>query len=441
MSSHTPGTTNHPYPEFSDPRHADPPAYSSANPSHRRVRTYTAHALILFNVYGLPLSSGLWLEYYFTSVHPSTSLLAISAIFGAQLACLGSAVGLTVWLYHQWPKVWRLYMFAGALSVCGAHVGPLITKEFWVLVLCQGALTGLGLGFLGTVSMLVLSTHYKCDIAVASTQCDAAGFAGAVLYTVLTWVCLRAESVKLGYGATLVLFSFTVLPATFLARPCALDNSHAYRTPKPRINAKPRTKLTAFVTTVLPTLLVAPALLLPPLYLPLLLCGHPSQYKSDIGPYTLFVLFGTAILSSTLVPRLPPSRLLPTTLCITATILAGVAIVPIIWMPRLDVVVPCAAVYGAGLGCVLTLWVRMLTWYGYAAWKAGPGRCACVVSAVGGLCAGGGLVGAAAVMERWEKGVEIVLGAASGCLVLEGVVVGAVSFVGYCRIKKEGNSS
>lgn len=69
------------------------------NDSHAHVRTHTAHALTLFNFYGIPLSSGAWLEYYFTTLDSTTSLLTLSAIFTAQCACLGLPISMTVYLH------------------------------------------------------------------------------------------------------------------------------------------------------------------------------------------------------------------------------------------------------------------------------------------------------------------------------------------------------
>ena len=439
MSSHTPGMTIHPYPEFSDPRHANPPTCSPANPSHHRVRTYTAHALILFNVYGVPLSSGIWLEYCFTSLHPSHPLLSISAIFGAQFACLGFAIGVTASLYRRWPGYWRLQMFLGGLSVCVAHLGLVIASNLWVTVLCQGVLTGLGLGVSGTVSVMVLSTHYKHNLAVASTQCVGAGFFGAIVYTLLTWMCLRTDNVKLGHGVTLVLLSLTLVPAVLVARPSAMTKSSRARQSPPNMSTVPRAKRPSFLA-LLTTLALSPALPLPPLLSPLLLSRHPTPHRADTGSYFLFALSGAALLSSTLIPRTPPHRLAPTTLLTASTFLAGISVVPLIWMRILYVAVPCAAVFGVGLGGVCAVWVEALAALVEGGGGEGLGWWVCVLVAVGGVGAGGGIMGAAAVLSRMESGVEIVMGVMSGCLVLGGLMVGAGADVKYWA-KKENWSN
>lgn len=52
----------------------------------------------------------------------------------------------------------------------------------------------------------------------------------------------------------------------------------------------------------------------------------------------------------------------------------------------------------------------------------GMGRWGVLIVGMGIDCA---VVGASAVMERWEVGTEIVLGAVGGCLGLGGVLLGA----------------
>lgn len=429
MSSHPSGTTINPYPEFSAPRDAGPPAKSSPNASHHRIRTYTAHALILFNVYGLSLSSGIYLEYYFSSLHPSASLLAISAIFGTQLACIGLAVGTTIWLHRRWPKYWRLQLFIGMLLVCGAHLGLLIANDIWVLVLFQGALTGLGLGTLQAVSLRVLSMHYKHGMATTSTLCESAGFFGAIAYTLLTWTCLRIDSTRLAYGTTLLFLALTLLPAIPLAKPCAI-HSPQFRQPDPDTNPTTPSSWRAY-SVFLATFLTTPALLTPALYLPLLLTRQPGPCLADAGLYPLLALYGTALLSSAFIPRISPNRLSPAVMCSAASILAGIAILPLVWMRRVDIAVVCAAVFGVGLGCVSTLWGKVFRECVEGAGTRGLRRWMQVLVLVGGLGAGAEVAGAAAVLERWGNGVEIVLGAVSGCLVLGCFIVGAKRLVGH----------
>lgn len=413
MDSHTLNIASTTYPDFAHPRYADPPVYNSTSPSYHRVRTYTAHALLLFNVYGIPLSSGLWLEYRFTSSYPATSLLTISCIYGAQLACLGLSAGVISSQHHRWPKYWRLHMSLGGLSVFGAQLGQLVAEHLWVVIICQGVLTGLGLGVLGTVSMHVLSSHYKGDVAVASSLCVAAGFSGTIVYTVCIWICLRSDDVKTGYGVMAALLTFTVLPAILLAKPCTLHTPHAAQS----LTTHRMSSLPLAITLL--TLLSPACLLLPPLLLPLILTRHPTPFRADSGCYVLLSFSLSALLSSTLLPKLRPRRLSPSTLVSASSLLCGIALVPLLWMPSLLVAVPCAVVFGAGMGGVSVFYVK-----GIAELVAGVGQRGHVLLVVGGVGMGCAVVSAAAILERWDSGVEIVMGAMVACLVLGGLLVG-----------------
>ncbi|KAJ4983945.1 MFS monocarboxylate [Stagonosporopsis vannaccii] len=349
MGSHALDTATTAYPGFSHSHYAYSSMYSSASLSHHRVRTYTAHALLLFDIYGVLLSSGLWLEYYFTSHYPSTSLLTLSSIFGAQLACLGLSASITASLQRRWRRHWRLHMSLGGLSVCAAHLGLLISDHLWVVVLCQGVLTGLGLGVLYAVSVRVLSSHYKDDMAVASTSCEAAGCFGTAVYTMLAWVCLRSDDVKTGYGIMTALLASTILPAILVAKPCALQSPHAAHLTRP-----PRL-LFPFLTLLIPT-----SLFLPPLLVPLTLTRHPTPHRANSGPYIILSLSVGALLSSSFLPKLPPHRLSPPTLVCASSLLCGIALVPLLSMPSLPVAVPCAVIFGAGMGGVFVLYVKLI---------------------------------------------------------------------------------
>jgi hypothetical protein len=136
--------------------------------------------------------------------------------------------------------------------------------------------------------------------------------------------------------------------------------------------------------------------------------------------YTLLALYSTALLPSALVLRIPRLRLSARKTCGAASILTGLALVPLIWTLRLEVSVPCAVVYGAGLGTMCTLWVQMLMGSG----DGGARPIAPVSAPALGLCVAGAVVGGAAVLQGYEKGVEIVLGAVAGCLVLGGLILG-----------------
>jgi hypothetical protein len=419
MRPHPSGTSHHACTKSSHPYHAAGPVNLPTNNSHARVLTYTAHALILFNVYGIPLSSGIWIEYYFNTFLPPVSLLTLSSVFATQLTVLSLAVGVSAWLHARWPQYWRLYMFAGALLVCSAYIGLLSnnhSRDIWVLVLCQGVLTGAGLGVLGAVSMRVLSAHYKYNITAISTLCVSAGFLGAIAYTALTWMTLRLDNPRLTYGLTLILLSLTLLPTLLLTKPSTNTQPLHRRAPLPRKRWRALLILAALpLTLTLATIL--------PFYTPLLAALQPGPHRADTGPYIVLTLFFTALITSALVPHLL-DRFLAQTLFGAACTLAGVAAVPLVWMRRLEVAGPCAALYGVGMGVLCTLWLKVVVECleeGGMRDSRGVG----VLAAMFGVWAAGEVVCGAAVLQGVGRGVEIGLGAVAACLALSGLIIWA----------------
>ena len=112
------------------------------------------------------------------------------------------------------------------------------------------------------VSMRVLSTHYKHDIAFTSTLCISAGFLGATLYTASTWACLRLDKPRLAHGLTLLLLTTTLLAAVLLMTPS--EKAAQYQPQKPQ-HPRPRTR---WRTTLVLTL-----------HLILLLFPHQSKWR------------------------------------------------------------------------------------------------------------------------------------------------------------------
>lgn len=306
-------------------------------------------------------------------------------------------------------------MCVGGLTVCGAHLALLVAERLWVLVLCQGVFTGAGLGVLLALSLAVLSSHYKGDRCVSSAVGGAAGFLGAGLYTVMVWVCLRAGKVKMGFGIAAVLVAFTVLIAVLLAKPCVVQSPRTVSRQPPHSAGSYGSRLLAFLLA-----LCLSTLVLPPFFLPIILTQHPTPYRADGGCYALLALFTTASFSSALLPKLPAYRLSPTTLVSACALLAAISVVPLIWMPSSYVALPCATVFGVGMGGICPLWHKSLS---HLTRREGW---VILVGGVGTACA---VVGAAAVMERWEAGVKVVLGAVVGCLGLAGLLLSTCACV------------
>lgn len=301
-------------------------------------------------------------------------------------------------------------------------------------MLSQGVLTGLGLGACAAVSLSVVATHYRGDMGVASGLGGSAGFAGAVVYTCVTWGCVRSGRGRMGV-VVVVLEVGAVVVAVLMARPCEVEWVACGCGVKKEVDARSSYKgLEGGVVLLLAGLLVTAAVL-PVLFLPLVLTRQPSPHRADTGAYALLALYGSALFSSALLPRIRLSHSSPRLLLAASALLSGVAMVPLIWDLVLAVAVPCAVVFGVGLGGFCVLWIRVVVDAGVRGGEKGWWKS--ILVAIGGFSTGCAVVGCAAVLEGCDVGIGVVFGVAAACLVVGGLILGTVEGTRYwssCRI-------
>ena len=135
-------------------------------PWRARRLTNIAHALILFNVYGIALSYGPYLEYYYnTDTYGHLSLLQASSPGAALLFALFLPVLPITWLYRRgW---WRSTLYLSTAVAIVSHAPPLFsTHHTFAILLARSLIQGLSLGTLATTSTHILSTHYNHNIAL-----------------------------------------------------------------------------------------------------------------------------------------------------------------------------------------------------------------------------------------------------------------------------------
>lgn len=107
---------------------------------------------------------------------------------------------------HLHRSGWRLtFLFATLISVC-AHLPLQWLKSYLPTLILQSPLVGIALGTLTALSTLVLSTHYRANVPLVSTQSGFMGFLGAVVYAI---VGVRPYA----HTTTAVLLSVTLLAA------------------------------------------------------------------------------------------------------------------------------------------------------------------------------------------------------------------------------------
>ncbi|KAF2830321.1 hypothetical protein CC86DRAFT_378629 [Ophiobolus disseminans] len=355
-----------------------------------RNRTVWAQALVLFNVVGIPMSQGVYLEERYNSKDGKMGLFALSVGPAVQILCILAVPMMVRWVYERRGQRsgWRIAFLVATLLVVCAHLLLHWLGGYIPSLILLGPVAGIALGTLAGISTLVLSSHYRSDVPLVSTQSGFMGFLGAVIYTVLGVLAYA-------HITTAALVAATLLAACGLMR--RVDNPHQ-TLPTPPFKAKVKILIpfTLGYTIILTTIFLLP------LYSPLLIHTHTP----------LLVSLATAAISACLAAQ-TPSRLGIVNTFIAASIFAGaVAILPI-FTPLPQLAVLCGVAYGIGLGAIVALESKVAAGF--------CGRWGMVVGGVGALV---GIVGAALVMEGLEMGSRVVGGCAAGGLVLGGICVG-----------------
>jgi hypothetical protein len=271
---------------------------------------------------------------------------------------------------------------------------------------------------------LVLATHYRNDVPLVSVQSGFAGFAGAVVYTVVARFSFRGDDGgELAWVYSGGVMGVTLLEVFFLLVGSESEEDKFWTEGCKLHLCMPRGFLRDVRGGGMWFILGYPV------YSVVLLRGAPGIFFPDTAPYGVLALLSVAAISGSVAANLRSLKKVgAVNTFVTASILAGaVGLAPMVY-PRLYVVVPLAAVYGVALGAILSLHMivaaSFLSKNVEGRWEGDmPARVA-VVMALAGLSAFGGIVGAAALIEGSEKGGQIVIKLAGACMIGGGVLAG-----------------
>ncbi|KAG9193784.1 hypothetical protein G6011_03819 [Alternaria panax] len=405
-----------------------------------------AQALVLFNVFGIPLSSATRLEHDFTSVFPTKSLVSLAAILGLQILVLFASplpIGylynmLLNWKHQYWwtNSVWKL-LFGVAVIVATTSelLSYKVQKDYIAILLLRGLALGGALGTCFTTSTLVLASHYRNDVPLVSVQPGFAGFAGAVVYTIIAHFAF--QSATGGEMAYLYSGGGGIMGATLLAAFFLLvglnPHEETFWTQKYKLHLCVSKGFFRHVRGggmwfILGYMLVFMGVLVYPIYCVVLLTQVPGLFLPDAATYGVFGMLSVAAISGSFVANMRSLKKVgAVNIFVAASVLAGaVCLAPVVYS-RLYVVVPLALVYGVALGAILSL--HMIVAASFLSKKVEgrweddmPARVA-IVMALAGFGAFGVIVGAAALIEGSEKGEQIVMKAAGVCMIGGGVLV------------------
>jgi hypothetical protein len=385
----------------------------------RRVFAYYGHALIVFNVYGIPLSFGPYLEYYYNSRFPTTSFDQLTTIPACQILCIFSVSALA-------PQLYRCGTFYSALpagiliAICFA-ISPIFDK-WWLVLIIRGIFMGSMLGILRGVGLLCLASHYRNNFPLVSTQSGVAAMVGAASYTLLAWAGLRHDHYKALEMANFGLSLSTLLVATVLLQKARLCPNLALITAQPeRTPRKPGN-----IMFHAGYLFVFFSSFLWPIFAVVLVSSSPSNQFPEFGAYVLLSTFAAGVVSSIYSGSAFARRKLgPLNIFISSSIVAGCCTLSPVWAPYYYISLAWGCLYGLMLGSLLTLHIKVTTVFHGSGTSYHPDMLwgFQVVSILTGLCAGAG-TSLAGVFVSTNGDFKVVFTVCGGLMVVGGGLMG-----------------
>ncbi|KAF9741135.1 hypothetical protein PMIN01_00674 [Paraphaeosphaeria minitans] len=347
----------------------------------RRVLAYYAHAILMFHAFGIPLSAGLTLEYYYNSLFLTTPLSQLTLMVGIQWLGI-FALGPLAWCAYRW-KHWRWTYLAVSLVLVLCHAVIARSAKPWGLSLGMRALTGLCLGFLRSMTLRCLASHYNGNTAEVSTQSGAAAPLGALVHSLVAWAFLRMDNYKALAWANFFIVLFTLAPTLgglFPAREQESPEGDAQkRNPQiPRlVHKRPTSAMQALpgklgiqknpgIDIIGDCLLIAGLFLVFayvivwPVFFALLLSSRPLYEYPDFAVYWLLGSFGAASLTAAFFAHPWPRRELGVVNTFTAAaIIAGALLIVAAWVVNFWVWGILSVLYGLCLGPILALYRKV----------------------------------------------------------------------------------
>lgn len=402
--------------------------------ARHRNRAVWAQALVLFNVVGIPLSQGVYLEYYVNAALTGCSLSALSIIPALQIACVLCIPILVGWFY-QWRgqrSGWRLMFFGAILLAFAIQLALQWIETYTATMLLQGPILGAALGTLFPLSTVVLSSHYRFNQPLVSMQSGLMGFLGAIIYTLIARQGLQVRGKgHFAPAATAAILVGTLLIAYTLIRrvkenelpPDAQEWHTNMKLPK---SVNKIWKEQGTIWFILGYMLIFFALFNFPIYISLVLTQPPAPLDSKTAAFVPIITLTTAAISACISANpILRKRLGPLNTFIASCIFAGAASLLPFFMPNLPIALPCGGAYGVSLGAIISLHLKVTTiFHGEkVVWHPDMPIRAAVMMVVAGCSAFAGLLASAFIIENVGGGMKIVASVAAGCLVAGGCLI------------------
>ncbi|EPS40124.1 hypothetical protein H072_6069 [Dactylellina haptotyla CBS 200.50] len=172
---------------------------------HAWVQVFAAF-LLLCTGWGIVVSYGAF-ETYYSSLNPPLANSALTSLIGSIQAFLLLFVGFFTGRLYDGGH-FRAIMSVGSILMWGGLFATgFCEMTYWKILLCQGVVTGTGMGFLFTPSVAVVSTYFYKKRALANGFVASGSSVGGIVFPILTRKLIPA----VGFRNTMIVNSFIVL--------------------------------------------------------------------------------------------------------------------------------------------------------------------------------------------------------------------------------------
>ncbi|KAL8751709.1 MAG: hypothetical protein Q9199_006235, partial [Rusavskia elegans] len=117
--------------------------------------------------WGIVSSYGVYLSYYLSTFGAAMLVAPLVTFFARKFGT-------------------RAPMFAGVVALAGGFIAASFASEAWHLYLCQGVLVGIGVGFIYTPSIAILSQWFSKKRSLANGITSAGSGIGGVIFSLIT---------------------------------------------------------------------------------------------------------------------------------------------------------------------------------------------------------------------------------------------------------------
>ncbi|KAF2643606.1 hypothetical protein P280DRAFT_447395 [Massarina eburnea CBS 473.64] len=328
------------------------------------------------------------------------------------------------WAYKQ--QHWRAPLIAASVLVATCHAGSSWIQTWWGILLVRGVGLGASLGYLRSTGLLLLASHYKNNVALASMQSAFAALTGAAVYTIILHVCLSHDSLVCAGMSQFGLSLGSLIIASALIRRSRRYDAYTH-SPTVANNNGPG----SLCFLIGHYISFSGIFIFPTFFLLLMSSGPAMEPPLQATFWYIGSLLGGALVAAYAASDYARTHLGPLNTYIPASIIAGTAYFNPAWMPYTYILGPCCVAYCMCLGPMLAMWVKAPTvfyrlqrpWEMDAAWSD---RCCALV----GVLAATGVVVMGVMVHTMGsmKGGFTVFG---GLMVLGGVLMGVGRWMGW----------